>query len=171
MKHIVVDNFFSQFNFIKNEFKKIKRYNLEEFNKLTNEKQNWPGQRSDYVSSVEPFLFNLFLLEFKKFDFDLSYHKISMFTHLRLSEDKNKDWIHKDIEHDYTCIVYLSETSLNSGTFLYSENKEIISDIKFIQNRAFLFNGNYNHSAYGHHGTDEENGRLTLNVFIKKLKF
>ena len=30
-----------------------------------------------------------------------------------------------------------------------------------------MYSGNYNHMGYGHHGTDINNGRLTINLFIK----
>jgi hypothetical protein len=171
MKHIVIDNFFDKFNFIKDEFKKIPRYEKDDYNKMfPKEQQNWPGKRSAFILNTQPFLFNLFLKEFSKFNFDLSSHSVALHTHLRLEKDGIKDWIHRDITSDYSCIVYLSETNLNSGTYFYSENKEIVSDIKFVQNRAVLFDGRYLHSAYGHHGYTEDNGRLTLNSFIKKVK-
>ncbi len=170
MKHIVIDNFFDKFNFIKNEFKKIPRYEKDEFNKMFRDQQTWPGKRSAFILNTHPFLFNLFLKEFSKFNFDLSSHSVTLYTHLRLVQDEVKDWIHKDTSTEYSCIVYLSETNLNSGTYFYSENKEIVSDIKFVQNRAVLFDGRYFHSAYGHHGYTQDDGRLTLNSFITKVK-
>jgi hypothetical protein len=172
LKHIIIDNFFSDFHLIENEFKKIPLYNLKNFNKKFKEQQSWPGSRSNYINEESPFLFNLFNKEFI-IKFDDIFKNMNMFVkshvHLRLESDKVKDWIHRDSENFiYTCLVYLSKTNTNSGTYLYSEDNHIISDIKFIQNRAILFDARYLHSAYGHHGTSVDDGRLTFNVFYKK---
>ena len=172
LKHIIIDNFFDNFNLIENEFKKIPLYNLEEFNKKFIDQQNWPGSRSNYISEESPFLFNLFNKEFNVKVGDLFKEiniSIKSHIHLRLESDSIKDWIHRDSENFiYTCLVYLSKTNLNSGTYLYSEDNHIVSDIKFIQNRAIFFDARYLHSAYGHHGSSIDDGRLTLNVFYEK---
>ena len=68
----------------------------------------------------------------------------------------------------YSMLVYLSPTNLNSGTDLYNENDEMITSFKFVQNRAVLFSSSYKHRAINNHGTDVNNGRLTLNIFMDK---
>ena len=50
-------------------------------------------------------------------------------------------------------LVYLSETNLQSGTSLYDENDKLITDVKFIQNRALIFDSRYSHAAINNHGT------------------
>lgn len=171
MQHLVIDNFFEQFKFIEFEFKRIQRFDKDMFNLIFKENQNWPGSRSEFLLNKQPFLFNLFLKEFKKFNFDLSFYDVSLYTHLRLAKDNVKDWIHSDDDSgEYTCLVYLSETNLDSGTYFYSKDKKIVSDIKFVQNRAILFDSRYLHSAYGHYGSDVNDGRLTLNCFLKKVR-
>ncbi len=55
------------------------------------------------------------------------------------------------------------------NTVLYDENKNIVNDIKFVQNRFVMYDGGYNHMGYGHHGSSIEDGRLTLNLFIKRI--
>jgi hypothetical protein len=173
MKTIIVDNFFDNFNLIENEFKKIKLYTREEFNNLhesiTGTKETWPGYRSWLLSEVNPFLFNLFLKEFDiKFDnfFNGKLFKAKTHIHLRLKEDEEKDWIHTDDPAHYSFLVYLSKTNLDSGTQLFNEKNELITDIKFVQNRAVLFDSKYNHRSKGNHGTDIHNGRLTFNAFF-----
>ena len=91
-----------------------------------------------------------------------------MYVHLRKLEDNDKDWIHKDPE-DFAFLIYLNETNLKSGTYLYDEGG-MISDIKYIQNRFFIYSGSYDHMGYGHFGNNAKNGRLTLNGFIKIMK-
>jgi hypothetical protein len=167
MKCIIIDNFFERFENIEKAFKEIPVYKKEEFNSKFQEKQNWPGKRSGYLNNENTFLLNLFLNEFYN-KINIGIRGITLHTHLRLSSDLDKDWIHKDSfgGYIYTCIVYLSKTNLNSGTYIYSSNNEIISDVKFVQNRAFLFDTRYLHSTYGNHGEDINDGRLTLNAFI-----
>jgi len=55
MKLQVVDNFFDNFNLIEKEFKKIKLYSLEEFNKNFKNNNNWPGFRSAPYMKIIPF--------------------------------------------------------------------------------------------------------------------
>ena len=83
-------------------------------------------------------------------------------------EHNEKDFIHTDVPHMYSMLVYLSPTNLNSGTDLYNENDEMIASFKFVQNRAVLFSSSYKHRAINNHGTDVNNGRLTLNIFMDK---
>ena len=44
----------------------------------------------------------------------------------------------------------------------------MINDVKFVQNRFVMYSANYKHMGYGHHGKNIDDGRLTLNLFIKK---
>ena len=107
---------------------------------------------------------------FLKFEDNVLYNNkflMKAHIHLRLEEDDEKDWIHKD-QSFASILIYLSETNLLSGTCLYDESKNITNTINFVQNRAFLFNGKTNHMALNNHGTDINNGRLTLNCFIYK---
>ena len=92
---------------------------------------------------------------------------IASFVHLRLYEDENKDWIHRD-DNELSGLVYLSNTNLNSGTYLYDDNDNMINDIKFIKNRFIMYRGTMKHKAYGNYGSSIDDGRLTLNLFIKQ---
>lgn len=169
MRLIQEDNFFPDLNLILSEIKKIKLYNLEDFNKLSHQKGNWPGYRSLCINETNPalYLYINHLMSEKKLIPEGRY-LISTFLHLRLKEDDKKDWIHKD-DDNYAALIYLSNSNKDSGTYLYDENKNIINDIKFVKNRFVLYDASYNHMGYGHHGSSIEDGRLTLNLFIKRV--
>ena len=83
----------------------------------------------------------------------------------RLDEDNKKDWIHTDPD-DYTMIVFLSKTNLKSGLNIYDENEQVTQNIKFLQNRAVIFNSKQYHKSSLNYGDNIDNGRLTLNCFI-----
>jgi hypothetical protein len=169
MKLIQQDNFFPNLNLILPEVKKIKLYNLEQFHKLHHGKGNWPGYRSLPINQTNPslYLYINHLMREKKL-IPKGKYSISTFLHLRLKEDDKKDWIHKD-DDDFAGLIYLSNSNPHSGTYLYDENKNIINDIKFVQNRFVMYDGSYNHMGYGHHGSSIKDGRLTLNLFIKRI--
>jgi len=168
MKLIQEENFFTNLNFILPEIKKIKLYSSEEFEKLENQKSYWPGLRSRFLGTTNPIFHEYItsLIHQKKL-LDHGVWQIGSFIHLRLEEDNPKDWIHKDPD-DLAALIYISETNLNSGTYLFDDNKNLINDIKFVSNRFIMYDGNYNHKGYGHHGDSIENGRLTINLFINK---
>jgi hypothetical protein len=163
---IVVENYFDHFNLILPEIKKTKLYTQKEFNKkYTSQIQTWPGKRSGDLYQESPILLAYALSYFNKFNINVNDVKIFSYIHLRGQDQQTKDWIHKD-DCSYSMLVYLNNTNLNSGTYLYDESNNIIADVKYVQNRAVLYNGSYNHMGYGHFGDSPENGRLTLNFFI-----
>tara|TARA_Y100000004_G_C8734147_1_gene335526 strand:- start:70 stop:603 length:534 start_codon:yes stop_codon:yes gene_type:complete len=177
MDAIIINNFFDNFQNIKNEFKKIPLLTLDEMNKKHWAKdkrpENWPGKRSENLYNTNPFLFNLIHKELVSKSGDLFKDKtVEMQTcvHLRLDDDNYGDFIHDDL-CDYTLMVYLSDTNLKSGTALYPAKGEV-SDVmvNFVQNRAFIFKGGIRHMAIHNHGDSIENGRLTLNCFIHIIK-
>ena len=167
MKALIIDNFFDDHYHTYNEIKKLKFYSLKEFNSKFNQKQTWPGTRTEILPLV-----NLKLSEnivhqfFKKAKgfLDTSKVNIEMYAHQRDKKFSKKDWIHNDLcVGDYTCLIYLSKTNLKSGTKFYSDTKKVIHDVSFVQNRAIIFDSRYLHSAYGHH-----DGRLNVLLTINK---
>ena len=172
MDAVVINNFFDNFQNIKEEFKKIPLLTLDEINKINISKEyateTWPGKRSENLANINPFLFNLIFKELYSKTNLFNNLKIEMESsiHLRLSNDNNGEFIHSD-PCDYTLMVYLSDTNLKSGTALYPPNGDI-SDVmtNFVQNRAFLFRGFIRHMAIHNYGNNIEDGRLTLNNFI-----
>ena len=94
--------------------------------------------------------------------------RMSVNTHLRLGKDEEPDYIHTDPD-DYTMIVFLSKTNLKSGLNIYDENKQETQNIKFVQNRAVIFDSKQYHRSSLNYGDNINNGRLTLNCFINFL--
>ncbi len=179
MEFMVVEDFFQNFNNIKDEFKKIPRYEFADHPEGNTKMPNgetvpieyhWPGARSEGLKQSHKFLVALFLKEFEdkfsNFVPIVGNMSFNIRTHMRLKKDTTADWKHKDTpQSKFSLLVYLSDTNLDSGTKLYDNDENEIADIKFVQNRAFIFNSDYTHAAIGQHGTNENDGRLTLNVF------
>ena len=164
-----VENFFPRLELILPEIKKIKLYNQKEFNKFEETSDNWPGFRSLEFRRTNVFLYELINnLMFTKKMIDKGSYDITAFLHLRLEEHNTQDWIHKDPAL-FTALIYLSDTNLNSGTYIYDENNNVINDIKCVQNRFVIFSGDYNQKGYGHHGNSVQDGRLTFNIFIDNV--
>ena len=166
---VVIDNFFDNFDVIKDHFRKIPFFKRENYKLGPDEKMgNWPGFRTRPLIESEPFLFNLFLKHYyEKIGYTPEFN-VSADLHVRLTEDESKDWIHDDYAvADFSLLVYLSETNLNSGTCFYENNSDIPSTtVNFIQNRALLYDGNIRHMSLLNYGNSIHNGRLTLNCFI-----
>jgi len=164
-KILIIDNFLPNLEYYLNELHKIPLFEPNEFNLKFNSKQHFPGKRSNLLNIVNPFFFSLILQNLEKVSF-LKKYSLDLYLHLRRKEDIDKDWIHQDIT-DYSFLIYLNETNSNSGTYFYDEGqKNLIADIKYVQNRFVIFNSSYNHMGYGHFGTTSENGRLTTNGFV-----
>jgi hypothetical protein len=167
-KLLMIDDFLPHLKEYLSEIYKIPLYEIGEYNKKFNSNSNFPGKRSNTLLVDNKFLFFLILQNLNKVCF-LKRYVLDLHLHLRREQDLLKDWVHKDQE-DYAFLIYLNETNLNSGTYLYDENNNIISDIKYVQNRFVIYNGSYNHMGYGHFGNSPENGRLTINGFLKVVE-
>tara|TARA_R100000278_G_scaffold6700_2_gene9252 strand:+ start:901 stop:1413 length:513 start_codon:yes stop_codon:yes gene_type:complete len=164
-----LENFFPRLEFLIPEIRKFKFLNQDEWNKEYGANCSWPGLRTKNLISENVFLYEyintLIFMNYKIFE--PGNYLIETFFHLRFKEDDTKDWIHKDPE-DYAGLIYLSDTNLNSGTRFYDEKENVINDIKFIKNRGIFYSGDYLHKGYGHFGSNVQDGRLTLNIFISR---
>ena len=181
MRMIMLENFFANFGQLEQAFMDIPRYNYKDHPEVqvaglsktdgTELNFKWPGERSDDLKTVAPFATSLFLKEFIKFgNFIPPNLPFKIYTHLRLDEDNKEEFVHKDSPSaDYSTLVYLSRTNLNSGTKLYNDNEEEVADIKFVQNRAVMFDSRYNHKPINNHGKSISDGRLTLNIFWREM--
>ena len=165
-----VENFFPRLDSLLPEIRKIKLYNQVDFNKLLQFNSTFPGLRSKIIRDENLFFYELInTLLFKHKLLEKGGYEINSFLHLKLKEDREKEWVHKD-PYNFACLIYLSETNLNSGTRLYDDNKKLINEIVSVKNRAILYSGNYYHVGYGHYGTNVQDGRLTINIFINDTK-
>ena len=171
MNLIQEDNFFPNIDQILPQIKKIELFNLEDFRNITKDRtQTWPGYRSLPLGHNNPILdeYIKFIIYHKKL-LEPARWSITSYIHLRLEKDNSKDWIHSD-GFDLASLIYISETNFNSGTHLFDNNDNLINDIKFVKNRFVAYSGSLRHIGYGHHGDSIENGRLTINLFINKIK-
>jgi hypothetical protein len=169
-KIVSIFNFFEDFDYIVNFLKKIPVYSNEEYNKNFNAKQTWPGFRSQDLSTSCPPIICLIKSILKKNNIDIQNSIIEAYTHLRLHEDQEKDWVHEDSYGGcfLTCLIYLSDTKIESGTgfYLNKDKNSLFTKIGFIKNSALLFNANLLHSSLLNYGKSMEDGRLTLNIFF-----
>jgi hypothetical protein len=119
---ICLDNFFNEPLKVLEFSKTLKFYKDPE--------GRWPGERSKLLHEVDFCFFNNFGLKVMsilypnvknvQFKCRLSFQKIS-------NKYINNGWVHKDIDHDFTCIVYLSSHK-KCGTSIY-DSKKICSSI------------------------------------------
>jgi hypothetical protein len=163
-----INTHFNFFTFIHDTYRFCKNIELFPYNDHSLNQNKWPGLRSLEISQTEPFLF-LTILEQAQNKLGLKtelYKEIVAFVHLRTEKDDALDWIHKD-QCD-TILVYLSESNLNSGTTFYTDQEEIILDLRFLQNASVFFDGNISHKSRLNYGNSLENSRMTLNIFCYK---
>jgi|TARA_R100000482_G_scaffold121676_1_gene68145 hypothetical protein len=173
----IVDNFLDFPEEYYRLCKELKFYNKEDFVKVTNYENNFPGLRTNYLDKDYPFLYYSVLAYIKhKFELDLSVYK-RICGHGQIRFNDSKDWIHKDIGD--TVIIYLSPTNDKSGTAFYDivgdDGKEWVykqtAMVNFINNRGIFFTHGTWHQAINNHGVDKEDGRLTLTYFLQREPF
>lgn len=165
----VINNFFPNFEYIKDSFKKISLYEQKEFNEKFNETQTWPGKRSALLNESAKFLTLLFselVIKHNALPESLNNLTFNLYTHLRLEKDHSDDWVHQDIS-PYAGIVFLSKTNTDSGTLFYDRDKKtVLHKISAVENTAVFFHGNIFHKSGLNYGDNIDNGRLTLNSFF-----
>jgi len=165
---IITPNFFNNFEYIKESFKKIPLYDMNEFNKKFSATDTWPGLRSSPLCSSAKFLTIFFCEMLQKHNLLMNPfdYRCELFIHLRLEKDQDKDWVHKD-SCQHSAIVYLSDSNYNSGTCFYDEDKKtVVHKAGFVQNTCVFFNPKILHKSVLNYGTNINNGRLTLNAFF-----
>ena len=169
---IVIENFFDNFVNLENSFKKIPLLKYDKYPEKYKSTVNevWPGQRSLPLQVEYSFLTQLVIKEVmqKSDSHNLIYKpwSINASINLRLDNDNDRDFIHSD-PADLTMILFLAKTNLNSGLNLYDIVSDETAHIKYVQNRAVIFNSRTLHKSHLNFGNNIDNGRLTLNAFIK----
>ena len=164
----VIYNFFNLHKNIYNICKKLKFYNLDDFNNNFNEQHNWPGQRTENLKRSNYTLYTHIISFLNLNNISTEHYKnIDAYCHIRLTEDNEKDWIHEDPCD--TALIYLSPTNIESGTSFFADDKQTeISSVRFIQNTCIFFNQGLQHQSIGNHGQDINDARMTLNIFMYK---
>ena len=163
-----------QFKLVREQIKKLEFFNITDhpansFNTI------YPGLKTDEFSRVNPLLDSFILKQVDAADtwFTKNTYVVNQYAHLRLDGDDSEEFIHQDFPHDWAYVVYISDTNLESGTKMYKSLQDSIEDeitfTKFVENRIILFDVGVPHMAWGNHGKDLEDGRLTINGFCKYL--
>ena len=163
---IVVDDFLPDFHELLPELYSYERW--DEHSHPDEGAGSWPGTRSRNLVLTNPAMTHIFMREAGKY-FGHAALEGSLQTHMRLEKDNAGDGIHSDYGHAVSCIVYLSETNLNSGTVFMTDMPENggqpMSHVAFVQNRAVFFSAPLFHGSMGNYGDSDDNGRFTLNFF------
>ena len=157
------DNFFEDLESVRSSAFQTPLHTCEEYNKEFNRSEDWPGRRSNILSEANPELNEII---------HQHIHRLPMFGGLQFHcmvhyrGQGTEDWVHMDRE-PLAGIIYINPTNYNSGTRIYDTNQQVVSDIKYVQNRMVMYSGGYLHSGYGHFGTTHTQGRTTINLFVK----
>jgi len=170
----IIDNFFApwQLKLVTKELKSMPFYSADEHPQRN--EAVYPGKRTDELVRVNPLLESFLCRRLDSTGIPpiARPYQITQYGHLRLDEDNKEDFIHTDVSFDWAFLLYISSTNLESGTKFYSAgaNKNTPKDsedafIKFKQNRMVVFDATVPHMAWGNHGKDLDDGRLTINGF------
>ena len=100
------------------------------------------------------------------------YHfKISSYFHIVSEENEYSDnWKHYDDTSLMAGVVYLNkDTQEDCGTVIYKQNGEVDQIVKNEYNKLVLYSSTHMQSAQRGFGTNVDDSRLTLNIFIKQM--
>ena len=174
LKHLVIDNIFSDPDSVVEWSKKCYFYSSDE-NHPKKPSQYWVGYRTEalhtldqqfYNNTMNEIVCNIFNTELMTTNIDFSYSINTYFHRLLSNHTKTENWIHKDPSL-FSAVIYLSKNpAKNSGTMLYDEEKNLSSVVENRYNRLLMYNGGHLHSAEGGFGDNVDNSRLTLVFFV-----
>lgn len=156
------DNLFSNIQMVRAASLRVPLYTCAEYNQQFAREEDWPGQRSNLLSESAPELNDAIHRAVNSIPFfqQLKFHT---FVHFRGADAE--DWIHQDHEA-LAGIIYINPTNVESGTRIYNQQQQIITDCKYVQNRLVMYSGGHLHQGYGHFGSDPIKGRTTINLFL-----
>lgn len=182
--YIVIDNALESPDEVRDELLKMEFYSNEEFTlegmRVGNDKEkptgNWRGFRTkDLVNYfpahakrlAEPLLTRAF-----GFNLSLGSNSVALFGHIATSRMDSyvnyKTRWHIDVCESFAGVIYLNkEAPKDTGTFLKLKNKTL--KIPNVYNRFVLYKSNIRHRPGAFFGSDINNSRLTLTVFLHKL--
>jgi|14_taG_2_1085336.scaffolds.fasta_scaffold03629_8 hypothetical protein len=173
----IQDNFLddSSFKLLDKEVRKMEFFNQDNDPHILQDAV-YPGYRTDDWSKKYPLLdsYIIRLIERSGSPFTQQGRwEQNQYAYMRLSKDEEGEYRHTD-PYDWAYLIYMSKTNLNSGTKFFEtldDKKELeplegeIASAGFVQNRLVMFDCNIPHRSWGNHGTNFENGRLTINGF------
>ena len=179
MKTIVIDDFFKDYDRMLELAYKQKYYKREEHPEQREREAKWPGFRTDWLRKTDEGLYWSIVYQIQD-HFDIQNniptqfahvfrkrdYQINAYYHYKTEATEKDDGVHVDAG-DYSLIVYMGPTNLKSGTVIVDDYDNPITDVKFVSNRAIMFDSQYRHKGYGAFGDSLQNGRLTLNAMLE----
>lgn len=102
-----------------------------------------------------------------RFDFE-----VSTYFHIMTEEHQFMDiWKHKDDSCLMAGVVYLQKyPEKDSGTIIYKDNGEVDTIIKNEYNKLVLYSSDYLHAPQRGFGTNLNDARLTMPIFLKRVR-
>lgn len=183
VKSVVIDNFFSDPNIIRNWGLGEKFYNSKELteitSKVTKAENYFPGLRTLPLTQLESSYSKLILsnvARIGKHIFGLQ-GDLDIVASFQLTTENDYDManIHTDTSSDpriaLAGVIYLTpKAPLDAGTTLYTKPPHEVTDtIGNVYNRLVLYNASAYHRANRYFGNDMKTGRLTMACFIRKI--
>jgi hypothetical protein len=168
MNYILIDNFFKEPDVVR-QLALTKEY------AKSSKKTGWKGYRTN-VNDIE--LVNYIknkLIEiddkFKNLVISESYFHYSLeSTKDELSNNFEKQRLHKDTT-EWAGVIYLTPNpTKNSGTTLHNDNTDLEDVIDNVYNRFVLYSGKKLHGVQDTFGSGIENARFTLTIFGNIIK-
>ena len=157
------DNLFPNIQMVRAASLRVPLYTCAEYNQQFAREEDWPGQRSNLLSESAPELNDVIHRAVNSIPF-FQQLKFNAFVHFR--GEGCEDWVHMDRE-PLAGIIYINPTNVQSGTRIYNTDQQMITDVKYVQNRLVMYSGGYLHAGYGHFGATPADGRTTINLFLK----
>jgi|TARA_R100001460_G_scaffold85919_1_gene127244 hypothetical protein len=164
---IVKDNFFSDLDEIKKILQKVPVYSNEDWERSTNKKIYWQGNRSNDFGTSHKDIYDMIKKNIEV-TFKKKFKINSMCLHERKDERMNP---HLDTDgHDTNCLIYISGVQgIQNGTGFYN-NDELSVSVGFMENRAILFPSNHLHSCLQAIYSKKSSFRVTVNCFMEEEK-
>ena len=156
------DNLFQNIQLIRMACLRVPLYQCADYNERFQRQEDWPGERSNLLSESAPDLDSAIHQAIHTIPFFQGL-KFKTFVHFR--GEGSEDWVHMDQE-PLAGIIYINPTNVESGTRIYNTDQQMITDVKYVQNRLLMYSGGYLHSGYGHFGDTPADGRTTINLFL-----
>ena len=159
---IIIDDFFDDTDSI------LKLASEEIYYENENIMTYWVGKRTKELLSrqFETYypIMNSAIEKCSNFKLEYSW-TADMFFHRLYEESKYQpSWIHADVDNIYAAVVYLNKNApKNLGTIVDGTLAENVF------NRLVMYRADLPHTPVGGFGETDEDARLTLNIFIRKL--
>jgi hypothetical protein len=168
MNYILIDNFFKEPDI-------VRKLALSKEYAKSSKKTGWKGYRTnvDDIELVNYIKNKLIEIDdkFKNLVIGESYFHYSLeSTKDELSDNFEKNRLHKDTT-EWAGVIYLTPNpTKNSGTTLHNDNTDLEDVIDNVYNRFVLYSGKKLHGPQDTFGSSIENARFTLTIFGNMIK-